>query len=747
MAKRKKKKETKKGFSHSTELYGVLLVLAAILGIGRYGPVGNMIASFAIFLVGVFYNVFLVILLILGAYLIINRSWPNLFTTKMLGIYLLVIGLLVLMHENYLLQNNSNAISVFSETVNQLISSFSNVMKGARPDAIGGGIIGCTFGVLFMLLFSYKGMQIISWTLIVLGFCLFTGFSIVDFVKDKANKAKEKFPKRDKSSNEESGKKPIITGNEEPIMGEIKDEDKRIVISSIDELTKAKINDENNLDNNEKVKENSQIKHNYILPSINLLDNPKKKKNNVNQSLIEKNIEILEKVLKDFNIIGKVVEVHIGPTVTQYELELHSGTKVSKLLSIHREIALAIATKDVRIQAPIPGKNTVGIEIANKETAAVSFREVLEKVPKSLDNAKLLCPLGKNIMGNVIWCEINKTPHLLVAGSTGSGKSVCINGIICSILMRTKPDEVKLVMVDPKKVELSGYNGVPHLMRPVVTDPKEASVALSKIVSEMERRYDTFSETKTKNIATYNDYVEKKNKNLPPDEQIKKMPFIVVIIDELADLMLVASKDVEASIMRITQMARAAGIHLIIATQRPSTDVITGVVKANIPSRISFAVSSSIDSRTILDMTGAEKLLGKGDMLFLPMGEADPERIQGAFISDDEIKRIIDYTIAQQKAEYDQAFMNLSGDSEKSASQKEDIAQEEEYDDPLYNEIVEFVIETQKASASLLQRRFKLGYNRAARIVDLLEERGIIGPPNGSKPREVLVKLDEQKEE
>ncbi len=749
MAKRKKKKETKKGFSHSRELYGILLVLASILGIGRYGPVGGMIASFAIFLVGVFYNVLLVILLILGAYLIINREWPNLFTTKMLGIYLLVIGLLVLMHENYILQNDSNAIKVFSETVNQLIDSFSNVMKGARPDAIGGGIIGCTFGVLFMLLFSYKGMQIIAWTLIILGFCLFTGFSIVDFVKDKASKAKEKFPKRDKSSKEEEeDKKPIITGNVEPAMGEIKDEDKKIVISSIDELTKAKVNDEKEeQDISDKPKEVSQVKHNYVLPSINLLDAPKKKKNSVNQSLIEKNIEILEKVLKDFNIIGKVVEVHIGPTVTQYELELHSGTKVSKLLSIHREIALAIATKDVRIQAPIPGKNTVGIEIANKETASVSFREVLEKVPKSLDGSKLLCPLGKNIMGNVIWCEINKTPHLLVAGSTGSGKSVCINGIICSILMRAKPDEVKLVMVDPKKVELSGYNGVPHLLRPVVTDPKEASVALSKIVAEMERRYDTFSETKTKNIATYNDYVEKKNKTLPPDEQIKKMPFIVVIIDELADLMLVASKDVEASIMRITQMARAAGIHLIIATQRPSTDVITGVVKANIPSRISFAVSSSIDSRTILDMTGAEKLLGKGDMLFLPMGEADPERIQGAFISDDEIKRIIDYTVEQQKAEYDQGFMNLSGDSEKSVSQKEDMAQVEEYDDPLYNEIVEFVIETQKASASLLQRRFKLGYNRAARIIDLLEERGIIGPPNGSKPREVLVKLDNEEEE
>ena len=753
MAKRKKKKETKKGFAHSIELYGVLLVLASILGIGRYGPVGGMIASFAIFLVGVFYNVLLVVLLVLGAYLIINREWPNLFTTKMLGIYLLVIGLLVLMHENYLLQNDSNAINVFSETVDQLINSFSDVMKGARPEAIGGGIIGCTFGVLFMLLFSYNGMQIIAWTLIVLGFCLFTGFSIVDFVKNSAKKAKEKFPKREKTNGEEESdsKKPIITGNEEPVLGEIKDDDKKIVISSIDQLTKAKVNEEEH-DNKEDISALDSdvkpvVKHNYVLPSINLLDQPKKKKNSVNQSQIEKNIEILEKVLKDFNIIGKVVEVHIGPTVTQYELELHSGTKVSKLLSIHREIALAIATKDVRIQAPIPGKNTVGIEIANRETSPVSFREVLEKVPKSLDGSKLLCPLGKNIMGNVIWCEINKTPHLLVAGSTGSGKSVCINGIICSILMRAKPDEVKLVMVDPKKVELSGYNGVPHLMRPVVTDPKEASVALSKIVAEMERRYDTFSETKTKNIATYNDYVEKKNKNLPPDEILKKMPFIVVIIDELADLMLVASKDVEASIMRITQMARAAGIHLIIATQRPSTDVITGVVKANIPSRISFAVSSSIDSRTILDMTGAEKLLGKGDMLFLPMGEADPERIQGAFISDDEIKRIIDYTVEQQKAEYDQSFMNLSGDSEKSASQKEDMAQVEEYDDPLYNEIVEFVIETQKASASLLQRRFKLGYNRAARIIDLLEERGIIGPPNGSKPREVLVKLDDGDEE
>ena len=607
MAKRKKKKEAKKSFSHSSELYGILLVLAGILGIGRYGPVGSMIASFGIFLVGGLYNILLVLLIVLGIYLIINRSWPNLFTTKMLGFYLLIIGVLVLMHENYLLSNDSNAIKVFSETIDQLVVSFSNVLKGARPEAIGGGIIGCTFGVLFMLLFSFKGMQIIAWVLVIAGISLFTGFSIVDFVRNSALKAKEKLPKRhskEEKVEELSKTKPIITGNEEPAMGEIKEEEKKIVISSIDELTKAKVDMQ--VEEQEQVEEQQlveqpdkpKVQRKYTLPPITLLNPVKKNKKGVDQSQIEKNIELLEKVLKDFMIVGKVVEVHIGPAVTQYELELNSGTKVSKLLSIHREIALALATKDVRIEAPIPGKSTVGVEIANKEISSVAFKEVFEKIPKSLDGSKLLCPLGKNIMGNVIWCEINKTPHLLVAGSTGSGKSVCINGIICSILMRAKPDEVKLVMVDPKKVELSGYNGVPHLLRPVVTDPKEASVALAKIVSEMERRYDVFSETKTKNIATYNAYVEEKNKTLPDDEKIKKMPFIVVIIDELADLMLVASKDVEASIMRITQMARAAGIHLIIATQRPSTDVITGVVKANIPSRISFAVSSSIDSKS-----------------------------------------------------------------------------------------------------------------------------------------------------
>ena len=480
----------------------------------------------------------------------------------------------------------------------------------------------------------------------------------------------------------------------------------------------------------------------YVLPDFRqILKKPPKVNTNENKNVIKDNVTKLEKVLSDFDIVGKVVEINVGPSVTQYEVELRSGTKVNKVLSIQREIALALAAKDVRIQAPIPGKSTIGIELPNKTNVGVSLREIMEDIPKSMDNSKLVVALGKNIMGKTMFMEINKTPHLLVAGATGSGKSVCINSIITTILLRTRPDEVKMVLVDPKKVEMSMYNGVPHLLMPVVTDPKKASIALMKMVSEMERRYNLFEETRTKNITDYNKYVDDRTKNL--NGHVEKLPYIVIIIDELADLMLVAAKEVEDSILRITQMARAAGIHLIVATQRPSTDVITGIVKANIPSRISFAVSSSIDSRTILDMTGAEKLLGKGDMLFLPMGENTPIRIQGAFVSDDEINKVIDYTVSQQKAQYDEKFNT----TDSATQMHNDGDSEEEYDDPLYNDIREFVIRSGKASASLLQRKYKLGYNRAARIMDLLEERGIVGPQNGSKPREVLVKLEEKGDE
>lgn len=759
MAKKKRKKQSKKGFEYKLELIGLLLLLASILGIGKYGPVGRMIASFALFLVGSIYMVLLIVFFIVGAYLLVKREWPDFFSTKLIGIYVFVLGFLIIMHQDFVLQNDGNMMLIFRVTIDQLVVGFHGIMNtGILEDwfSVGGGIIGGVFAMVFDKLFSYTGMQIVAWVFMVVGFCLFTGFSILDYVKEKFEVSKErramaKEEKKEKKSKD--GKKAVIISNgdeDEEDDTENADDKKHIKITSIDELKKVPVKDGNVVEKAEAPKENVATNREYQLPPLSLLNQPKKKQKETDEASIEKNIETLERVLRDFKIDGKVVEVHIGPTVAQYELEIASGTRVNKITSINREIALALAKKDVRIEAPIPGKNTVGIEFANDVATPVSFYEIIssKKMMDAMDK-KLMVPLGKSIMGDIGVCEINKMPHMLVAGTTGSGKSVCINGIICSILMRARPDEVKLVMVDPKVVELSVYNGVPHLMCPVVSDPKKAAVALSKMVAEMERRYETFSETKTKNIESYNAYIEKWNEEHKADGVTKaKLPYIVIIIDELADLMMVAAKEVEDSILRITQKARAAGIHLIVATQRPSTDVITGLIKANIPSRISFAVGSGVDSRTILDQTGAEKLLGKGDMLFLPIGVNSPTRIQGSFITDDEIKRIIDFTVEQQKAQYDESLMNLDANdhnvSNASGVEFGDAANDE---DPLYNDVVQFVIENQKASASLLQRRFKLGYNRAARLVDMLEERGIVGPANGAKPREVLVQLDATNEE
>lgn len=747
MAKKKKRKETKKtGFDHTEEITGIVLIILAILSIvpKPFGFVGEITASFAMFLIGTGYQILLLAMLILGGYLVWKKEWPNFFTNRLIGLYCVLMGLIVLAHINFVTENQGDSLVVIKETVNNLMSNFNHIMKGTPLTLKGAGIIGAALSIVFTKLFATTGTYIVSSVVIVLGIVLLTGFDLVEWIKSIF----AKIPRRKKE------KKAIVESDDEEeiepvVMDEPTEERKKYTISSMKELNDLYKDD---LEVLEKTKEISLadmepivkeqettpvIRHPYQLPPISLLALPKNKKKR-NDSNIEKNVLALEKVLRDFGIIGKVVAVTEGPAVTQYELELNSGTKVNKLLSLNKEISLALAKKDVRIEAPIPGKSTVGIELPNESVTMVGLREILQTVPANKEKSKLLVALGKNIMGSSVWCEIDKTPHLLVAGATGSGKSVCINCIIASILMRTRPDEVRLVLVDPKKVELSMYNGIPHLLMPVVTDPKKANVALQKIVSEMEHRYDLFSEKNVKNIATYNEWVEKQNDNLPDDAKISKMSYIVVIVDELADLMLVASKEVEDSIMRITQMARAAGIHLIIATQRPSTDVITGVVKANIPSRISFAVSSSIDSRTILDQTGAEKLLGKGDMLFLPMGENSPLRVQGAYVSDEELERLVQYTVNQQKAQYDEKFLNLSESSRPGVDDVKD--QEEEYDDPLYNEIVDFVVNSGKASASLLQRRFRLGYNRAARCIDLLEERGIVGPANGSKPREVLIK-------
>ncbi len=753
MAKKKKKKSSKKkSIEISIELYAVLFVIAAILGIGKLGPVGKLVASFSLFLTGSIYMVFLLVLFILGVYAFLKREWPEFFTTKMLGVYLFVIGLLTFMHWDFITLNKGNASLVFRETVDQLVKGFNGLMTtGTIADAVsvGGGLIGGVFSLLFSKLFSYTGMQIVTITLIVIGICMFTGFSIGEFIKNKfvfvkEKKEKSKTEKNDDLSKENKKKVKISNGNEEA------DETDKHVIKNIEELKKIPVQgSEAQLEKSSEV-ESEQVKApvnvvnaSYKLPPLNILDQPKKTNKSIDNSAIEANIEKLEAVLKSFNVTAKVVEVHIGPTVAQYELEIASGTRVNKITTLSREIALALSKKDVRIEAPIPGKSTVGIEFANDKPQAVSFYEIMaSKVMKQAEDKKLMVPLGKSIMGDIGVCEINKMPHMLIAGTTGSGKSVCVNGIICSILMRAKPDEVKLAMVDPKVVELSVYNGIPHLMCPVVSDPKKAAILLAKMVAEMERRYQQFSETGTKKIEGYNEYIEKWNK-AHPDAKKNKMPFIVIIIDELADLMMVAAKEVEDSILRITQKARAAGIHLIVATQRPSTEVITGLIKANIPSRIAFAVGSGIDSRTILDQTGAEKLLGKGDMFFLPIGMNSPIRVQGSFITDDEIKRIIDFTVEQQKAQYDDSFMNLEKEEVADAGDVDNIPVNSESDN-LYDEIVDFVVRSQKASASLLQRKFKIGYNKAATMIDQLEENGIIGPATGnSKPREVLVQFSE----
>lgn len=760
MAKRKKKKESpKQKFEHWNELVGLVLIIISILSIvpTPLGFIGQLGASFAMFLIGTWYQVLLLFTFAVGCYMVYKRKTPNFATGRFMGLYALAIGLLVLGHINYVKENTNDILIVFKATIDNLLANFSNIMNGAPLTLKGAGIIGATFSIIFYKLFAIEGTYIVSVVLLLLSIVLLTGVDLIGLCKKPFQKLHRK---KKKPSLEDTG----VIVNDSSVLKEVPNEDNKIRIHSIDELTKIKdehkeVEDKGNLGhlvtetetganelpNEPVVKIQDHTNYHYQLPPLSLIPHTKKAKNTNGNEVIEANIVKLEKVLKDFNIIAKVVEVNVGPSVTQYELEISSGTKVNKILSLSREISLALAKKDVRIQAPIPGKSTVGIELANDTITPVGLREILESVPANKEKSKLLVALGKNIMGNSIFCEIDKTPHLLVAGSTGSGKSVCINCMIASILMRTKPTEVKLVLVDPKKVELSMYNGIPHLLIPVVTDPKKASDALKRIVREMEDRYDIFSDKGVKNIATYNEWVDKQNEGRSEEEKIPHMFYIVVIVDELADLMLVASKEVEDSIMRITQMARAAGIHLIVATQRPSTDVITGVVKANIPSRISFAVSSSIDSRTILDATGAEKLLGKGDMLFLPMGENAPVRVQGAFVSDEDLQKIVDYTVAQQKAQYDERFMNLGESSNNDNPSMEEVRDApEEYDDPLYNEIVEFVITTGKASASLLQRRFRLGYNRAARCIDLLEERGIIGPANGSKPREVLVKLDDE---
>ncbi len=743
MAKKKKTKDNNNSVSYSVELTGLILILIGVIGFG-FGFIGSILKKFAMFLAGTWWIIILVLLIILGVYMLYKRKMPKFSDRKLIGLYIFFIILLVASHFEFLNITN-NPKEIIMETFNNYMERISTInlsnaldTTGVTTIVIGGGFIGALFTAALFGLFGKTGTIVI---LVLLG--IFA--SVLTFDINLSNIFKKifgliKIRKKEKIVSDEVI--PISNSDEVKETIEVKPlEKEKIIITSMDEIKNKPIVEES-LESPSKSNDTLALNGEYRLPRFNDIFDQLKPKKNTNTSFTQSNKEILERVLRDFGIAAKVVEIHVGPAVTEYELTVPPATKVSRILNIDKEIALALAAKDVIIQAPIPGKSTIGIEIPNPSISSVTLREVLESPQNLKSDAKICSALGKDIMGTPKVFDLTKMPHLLVAGSTGSGKSVCINGIIASILMRYKPNEVKLVLVDPKKVELTNYNGIPHLLCPVVSDPKKASLTLQKVVTEMDKRFQIFSDKEVKNITGYNDMIDKYNKKHPEMPQAR-MPYIVVIIDELADLMLVASKEVEDSITRITQLARAAGIHLIVATQRPSTDVITGLIKNNIPSRIAFAVASQIDSRTILDQRGAERLLGKGDMLYFPMGESVPIRVQGCFINDDEIKRLIDYCKNQATAKYDTEFENVSQNTS-SGSGNSAVSGD---DDEAYNEVVEFAIQTGKISASLIQRRFRFGYNRAARMMDLLEARGIVGPQNGSKPREVLVKLEKNDNE
>jgi S-DNA-T family DNA segregation ATPase FtsK/SpoIIIE len=470
----------------------------------------------------------------------------------------------------------------------------------------------------------------------------------------------------------------------------------------------------------------------FQLPSVNLLENPEIKPASADDENLRMQSILLEKKLEDFGVQGKVATILPGPVITTFEYEPAPGIKISKIVGLTDDLALALRSISIRIVAPIPGKAAIGIELPNETRETVRLKEIIISTNFEKSKSKLTICLGKDIIGNPVVAELDKMPHLLIAGATGTGKSVALNAMICSFLFKANPDEVKLIMIDPKRIELSSYDGIPHLITPVVTDVKKATNALFWAVHEMEQRYKLLSEKKARNITQYNQKIDKEKEKTKEENSPEKLPYVVIIIDELADLMVVASRDVEVALTRLAQMARAAGIHLILATQRPSVDVLTGIIKANFPTRLSFQVSSKTDSRTIIDTNGAENLLGNGDMLFLPPGTAKIQRIHGAYISEEEISGITEFLKKQKTPEYDHAVIT---ESEKEKVSSEDLEYDEKYD-----EAIALITKTGQASISMIQRHLRIGYNRAARIIEIMEKEGVVGPSDGVKPREVLVR-------
>lgn len=788
MAKAKTRKSAKQKQKLENEIlvyiYALVLITLSIIGGLQIGFVGEITTGIIRYVFGNLYGVIYGIVILFSVLMMMKKSVKDISIKYLIGGGVILAAWII-------------AASVPEDTTLKGMDILSKFLKDSMlvlkgEVAAKGGLIGAFLVSLCTFLFDYKGTWIVVGALLILGLIMILCGAPLEALKSfgasmkkpfeswKGNKdvrqqkrdTKEEQKRQQKADREaarertqkkhetmlgkisldervkpgqvsfldiddefdmESSKEAV---KEEPIEEEPyipnkdvvvgfhekkKQEDKRIIEETIGEKDAF-------------VSEFIQDFSKYKLPRLTLLGDPGRKNKNLNNvnAANDAGRKLIE-ILDEFGVKATLVATHIGPSVTKFEVKPDLGVRVNKISNLQNDIKMALAAKDIRIEAPIPGKSSVGIEIPNVEKTTVSMKELMKNIPEKYVDSKCLFALGKDLMGNCVYGELNKMPHLLIAGATGSGKSVCVNSIITSILMRAKPDEVKLLLVDPKKVEFTPYQKIPHLLGPVITDGEEANRALKVIVTMMDNRYELFSMAGVRNIQGYNSYLK-----AHPEEGLQKLPWIVVIIDELADLMLVAAKEVEGSIQRITQLARAAGIHLIVATQRPSVDVITGVIKANIPSRIAFAVSSAVDSRTILDQMGAEKLLGYGDMLYVPVGETVATRVQGVFVSDDEVQSICDFVSKQAKPKYEDAFLRLEALDNSMGSGSDDVG------DPLYEEVKEFIVQTRKASTSLIQRKFSIGYARAARLIDTMEERGIIGPSRGSKPREVYVKNENE---
>ena len=763
MAKRgRKKKRDNANISIITMV--IFSVLLGVLIYNQSGIMGQQISSILSGVMGFIKYIVPIGTFLIAIYKLCNKKEDA--YIKLFQYALLLVCVAIFMHIVYLPKDVEQFSNGFLDTVTRAYE------QGKTDDKVGG-VIGAIGAIPLTKLLGKVGASILVLGVELILIILIFNINPIEEIRVRLAEREERKLAEEKERIKEERKKPTVMKVEEnedkketrreKRLRE-KEEQRRAALELDDQIT-INLNDdgksskkkasegyiEENLfkkeqeQKQEKVKEVLQLEHaltvedeHYEFPPVQLLSEGEKKSVKGGKKAVTDTAAKLQKTLYSFGVSAKVENVSVGPAITRYELKPAEGVRVSKIANLADDIALNLAAETIRIEAPIPGKQAVGIEIPNKENEIVHLRDIID-CPKFIEHkSKLAFALGKDVAGEEVVTDIAKMPHVLIAGATGSGKSVCINTLIASIIYKAKPSEVKLVMVDPKVVELSVYNGIPHLLIPVVTDPKKAAGALAWAVQEMENRYSLFASKNVRDIKGYNEELDKEGST-------EKLPQIVIIIDELADLMMVSSKEVEDSICRLAQKARAAGMHLVIATQRPSVDVITGIIKANIPSRISFAVSSQVDSRTILDMAGAEKLLGKGDMLFYPAGAAKPTRVQGAFISDKEVEKVVDFVKANGEATYNDDILEQI---EKANSTDKEIEEKENDDDtdPLLMEAIEVVVETGQASTSFIQRRFKVGYARAGRIIDQMEERGIISGFQGSKPREVLMSKERWQE-